>query len=200
MILLFFLALNLYTSDAFTSTRNARASLSLQATATTKEVVYDGPEWTSIQSVLGVGNNDATIGKMTVVVGLREDTGDKVVGVVASEPNDNTIALQSTSLQIHADSMASVPKSVPDQDAVNTMIAALSGVQCTLPRVEGVGGASATAENGLVSGKVVILGGSEYACFAAEGLAAMGTQVSLVSTNKVKVQHQNGKKKEQWEN
>jgi len=41
--------------------------------------------------------------------------------------------------------------------------------------------------------QVVVLGGSEYACFAAEGLAALGSQVSLVSTNKVSLKHKNGK-------
>ena len=73
--------------------------------------------------------------------------------------------------------------------AVMAMIAALTGVQCTLPRVEGVGGADVS----MVSGKVVILGGSDYACFAAEGLAALGSQVSLISTNNnVNVKNKNG--------
>lgn len=158
--------------------------------AITKDVVYDGPEWTSIQDSLGVKTSNS-YGKMTVVAGEREDTGEKIVGVVAD--SNSGVALKGTSIQVQESSVAKIPSAIQEQDAINTMIAALTGIQCTLPKVEGVGGANPTEENSMVSGKVVILGGSDYACFAAEGLAVLGTKVSLVSTNAVTVDHLNGK-------
>lgn len=172
---------------------SSRQSTSFQA-ARTKDVVYDGPEWTSIQDSLGLKTSSPTTsyGKMTVVVGVRQDSGDKIVGVVADSGGADTVSLQGSNLHVYSESTAKLPSSgVKDEEAMNTMIAALTGVECTLPRVEGVGGSLVSEENSMVSGKVVILGGSEYACFAAKGLAALGSQVSLVSTNDVKLQHGN---------
>jgi hypothetical protein len=61
---------------------------------------------------------------------------------------------------------------VSDPDAISTYIISLSAIHCALPKVvEGV------------AGKAVILGGNELACFAAQGLASLGVQVSLVTTN-----------------
>lgn len=179
-----------------TTAKTPRARLSLQAT--TREVIFDGPEWASIQETLSLRPNKPSVGtsvvdsygRMTVVVGVQEDTGDRIVGIASDDTAG--VALKGTKLQVYQDSVAKFnPKQVNDAEAMNTMIAALTGIQCTLPRVEGVGGADTTAENSMVSGKVVIMGGSEYACFAAEGLAALGSTVALVSTNKVTVKNQN---------
>ncbi|CAB9520557.1 expressed unknown protein [Seminavis robusta] len=132
---------------------------------------------------------------MTVVAGTRDDTGDRIVGVMAGKSSGDyddedllpKVSLKESNLQVYEHSAAKIGKGIQDQDALNTMIAAFTGIHCTAPRVEGVGG----AKDSMVSGKVVVLGGNDYACFAAEGLAALGSQVSLISTNKVKVQNDN---------
>jgi Pyridine nucleotide-disulphide oxidoreductase len=165
---------------------------------TTKKVVFDGPEWASIQQILRVPKQSGadSLGLMTVVVGTREDTGDRIVGVVSSsgavQDEMPTFSLkENKGIQVYQHSAAKVGNNkIQDREAMNTLIAALTGVHCTAPRVEGVGGAT---NSELISGKVVILGGSDYACFAAEGLAALGSQVTLVSTNnKLNVKNPSG--------
>lgn len=112
-----------------------------------------------------------------------------MVGILVDNNNNNN----NNDMQVYQNSLAKIPSKVKDQDAIHTMIAALTGVQCTAPRVQGVGGSDASSDdNGMVSGKVVILGGSEYACFAAKGLAALGSHVSVVSTNeKLQIRSEN---------
>jgi hypothetical protein len=184
---------NPHPSLAFSSTSNKFARLSSPLHVTTKKVVFDGPEWASIRQILKLQTTKAdSLGLMTVVLGTREDTGDRIVGVVATCRDEMpTFSLkENKNLQVYQHCAAKVGK-IPDQYAMNTLIAALTGVHCAAPRVEGVGGAT---NSELVSGKVVILGGSDYACFAAEGLAALGSQVTLVSTNynKITVKNPNG--------
>jgi hypothetical protein len=193
-------------SSTTTSTTISRPSSRPRVSAsllhvTSRKAVFDGPEWTSIQQILkipkqkqsGSGSSNS-LGLMTVVVGTREDTGDRIVGVVSSplggdddvDVEDDrmpTFSLQENkNIHVYQHSAAKVGNNnkIQDQDAINTMIAALTGVHCAAPRVVGVGGAT---NSELVSGKVVILGGSDYACFAAEGMAALGSQVTLVSTS-----------------
>jgi hypothetical protein len=61
--------------------------------------------------------------------------------------------------------MAIIPKQVSDQDAISTLVGSLVGIHCTLPTLEQVGGAP--GEN-FVSGKVVVVGSNDYACFCSE--------------------------------
>ena len=165
----------------------------------TKTVVFDGPEWSSIQQAVVTPDSSTTNtqnsegGVMTVAVGTRN--GERTVGVVAAaegSSSSSTVVLDDTSIHVYEHAMAPLPANIPEQDALNTVVAALVGIQCTAPRVEGVGGAS--SDFLVNAAKVVVLGGSDYAAFCADGLAACGCGVSLVTTNSnnVKVKDPNG--------
>jgi hypothetical protein len=153
--------------------------------------VLDGAEWISVQTLLEgenklLGQSPTKYGYMTIVTGrLKDDQPQqRVVGMQA------TTELQSSgdSLKIYQDSLAYIPDKISDQDAIATYITSLSAIHCALPRIHQVGGASLLNETtGFVGGKAVVLGGSELACFAANGLAALGAQVSLVSTGSPKL-------------
>ena len=69
-----------------------------------------------------------------------------------------------------------------DNDALSTAAAAVVGVHCALPRVGGVGG-SDNSNDVFYSGKAVIIGGNDYACFLADAMASLGIEVSIVSNN-----------------
>lgn len=130
-------------------------------TATAQNVIYDGPEWTSLQECLNCRNAAADCGRMTIVVGTTKEGGDKVVGVVVAEQEKvdekkrhKTVELNENNYKIYKESMAVLPAKIKDQDAIQTMIAALSGVYCTVPKVEGVGGAEKDESKMAVQGKV----------------------------------------------
>jgi hypothetical protein len=90
--------------------------------------------------------------------------------------------------EVYEDSVAIIPDKISDQDAIATCIHSLAAIHCTMPRLDGVGGSSSDdVANSFVSGRVVVLGGNDLACFAAHGLAALGVHVSLVSTGSPKV-------------
>ena len=158
---------------------------------TTKTVVFDGPEWSSIQQAMPDRTTPTTLnscGVMTVAVGTFE--GERMVGVVAEQDSsDATVTLDNNS-RVYQHTLAKLPAKIPDQDALTTVVAALVGIQCTAPRLDSVGGSSQS--ECWVSGRVVVLGGSDYAAFCAEGLAACGAHVYWVSTNNVNIQHPNG--------
>lgn len=71
-----------------------------------------------------------------------------------------------------------------------TYIAGISTIHAVLPKVEQVGGSDDTT---IATGdaKVVVVGGNDLACFAAEGLSSLGVQVCLVSTGNPKVRSTN---------
>jgi hypothetical protein len=74
---------------------------------------------------------------MVIVTGsrLESSTGDRVVGIQAKEG----IALSADTF-LYPQSVAKIPPHVSDRDAISTLLVALAGVHCVLPRIEGVGG------------------------------------------------------------
>lgn len=128
-------------------------------------------------------------GVIKVVTGtLDQNPTDRIIGIVAEEvenPNEHTstIPIQNKNggiVYLFKDSIAKIPKSVSDQDAMSTCIAALSGVHCACfdpdreadKVVKGIGGSAddfvlpKESVNGKGIGKkVVVLGGSDYASF-----------------------------------
>lgn len=101
---------------------------------------------------------------MTIITGTLPKTNERVVGIQAEDTDDDTISLDDSTF-LYKDSMATIPKQVKEQDAMTTLLASLVGVHCVLPAVEEIGGSDSDS---FVSGKVVVMGGSDYACFAAE--------------------------------
>ena len=92
---------------------------------------------------------------------------DKVLGVAAAAPaecGNATVSIGDADL--YRDSLAVLPSSCSETDAISTASASLLGVHC--------GGARG-------GGKVVIVGGGDYAAFLAAAHAQLGRDVALVS-------------------
>jgi len=186
-------------SAAATTTTNNNAAAAADVVTLTKitaraKVVYDGPEWNSLQDYFlrttatttsssssssnknkkASGNNSikaagSDYGTMTVVVGRNKDD-QKLVGILS--PTTTTTTSSSSSdddddddeIKIYKHSMAKIPTVaardrnkivITDDDAIRTVIATLTSIQCTIPRITGVGGDTDNHENvGMVSGKV----------------------------------------------
>jgi hypothetical protein len=151
-------------------------TISLKTVDQQQLAVLDGAEWASVRTV-SAGESSSSpsrskFGYTTVVVG-KDDEGATVVGMQSKDQPQ----------QIYQDSAARIPAGVKPEDALATYIASISTIHAVLPRSEQVGG----SDESLVSGKVVVMGSNELACFAAEGLACFGVHVCLVSTGTPKV-------------
>jgi hypothetical protein len=157
-----------------TTSTNNHPTVSLQTLQQSQLAILDGAEWASVQRILkeqGATKKSTLYGFCKVITG-RNAQNERVVGLQAD--NDNSV---------FESSVAKIPDKVSDPDAISTYIISLSAIHCALPKVEGVGG----GDDSLIAGKAVILGGNDLACFAAQGLASLGVQVSLVSTNSPKI-------------
>lgn len=160
-----------------------KKSVSLQAVSKQKLSLIDGPELSSLQSFLfqeGTidenplkqifrGNNDRKVGFMNIATGTIKDDGRQVVGIVAPPGIDcdegDFVCLDDKTF-LFSDSIADIPTGVSEDDAMATLSASLAGVHCAIPRLQKVGGGDDS--DGQVFGKVVIVGGSDYAAFLAE--------------------------------
>lgn len=163
------------------SVKTSLSTVSLQSIETTQLAILDGPEWLSIQTLQKNNNNNnnknnnyvpnSKFGYVNVVVG-KDSQGQPVIGIKSDKDE-----------QVYQDSLAKIPSRIKKEDAIATYIASLSTVHAVLPKAEQVGG----SQEVMIGGKVVIMGGNELACFAAEGLASLGVDVCLVSTGSPKV-------------
>jgi hypothetical protein len=185
-----FLAIFLHSSNALSAVAAVVTELptvGLSSSSRSQLAVLDGSEWASIQNILRQekrleGGTSTKYGYMTIVTGrTAEDQRQRVVAMRAAD-DENTV---------YADSIAIIPDKVSDDDAISTYIASLSTIQPVLPKSYQVGG----SDESTVGGKSVVLGSNELACFAAEGLASLGVDVSLVSNGNPKVKTNVGKRK-----
>ncbi len=113
----------------------------------------------------------------------QQQQQQRVIGIQAQDngvggDSNNIIAL-SSQVGIYRDSMSTIPPNIKDANAISTYLAAMS-VHCCLPKIDNVGGSdrstdgdSSVSTSGSSSfvipkSKVVVLGGSDFACFAAE--------------------------------
>ena len=163
-----------------------RRSVSLQAVSKQKLSLIDGPELSSLQSFLfqeGTieenplnrlprGNeNRNNVGFMNIATGTIKDDGRQVVGIVAppgsniDNDEEDFVCLDEKTF-LFSDSIADIPTGVSEDDAIATLSASLTGVHCAIPRLQRVGGGDDS--DGQVFGKVVVVGGSDYAAFLAE--------------------------------
>jgi len=131
-----------------------------------------------------INNNHLMVGCLTLVTGTTTTDADadtapsrRIVGVQKQVSNDNssieeenndTIVLD-TNTQIYKHTAASIPQSISDNDALSTAAASLVGIHCALPnKVDMVGGSTLSDTDVFYSGRVVVMGGNELACFFAE--------------------------------
>jgi hypothetical protein len=155
--------------------------------------VLDGAEWTSVQTILRAEFSSSTTtsttsgttrtteaktkyGYMRVVTG-RDSKDRRVVAVRYNDGDDDSDKTKDSHNLVYEDSVAVIPEKISDADAIATFTTCLSSVHCALPRVERVGGGN----DSIVAGRAVVLGSSDVACFAAEGLASLGIEVFLVN-------------------
>ncbi len=131
------------------------------------------------------------VGSLTLVTGTTQEDSSRIIGVQAqrsssSIDDDDANNYETVSLgdgvDVYKHTIATIPQSVSDNDALSTAAAAVVGVHCALPRVGGVGG-SDNSNDVFYSGKSIIIGGNDYACFLADAMASLGIEVSIVSNN-----------------
>jgi len=113
---------------------------------------------------------------MKVVTG-RDETNRRVVAMLCIDSDGS----QQQDLSVYEESVAVIPNKISDADAISTYIASLSAIHCALPRVENVGGSGDGISATISTGKAVVLGSGDLACFTAEGLASLGMHVYLVN-------------------
>lgn len=194
------LVLILPSAAAFLQPRSSHTSISsstsflLNAVSQRQTFIIDGGELESFllhnnnsegeTSSTGGGRRGNVVGSLTLVTGTTQDDPSKrIIGVKADDDVNNyeTVSL-GDAVDVYKHTIATIPQSVSDNDALSTAAAAVVGVHCALPRVGGVGG-SDNSNDVFYSGKSVIIGGNDYACFLADAMASLGIEVSIVSNN-----------------
>uniref|UniRef100_A0A7S3PZB1 Thioredoxin domain-containing protein n=2 Tax=Chaetoceros debilis TaxID=122233 RepID=A0A7S3PZB1_9STRA len=135
-------------------------------------------------------------GKRIVGISADHNFGSEGYEVIQTE----TSTTSKIPFSIYKDSIAELPASskiISDDDAISTFVAAMTAVHCAYHNpirkedtlVEGVGGSNDTFEaDGSTRSErksIVVMGGSDYASFIADGIAALGAKVTQVSTNKL---------------
>jgi hypothetical protein len=186
-LLLFFLAP--LSCEALSSSTIVKEfpTVSLKSADKSQLAILDGAEWASVQGILRKEKRlSATTkyGYMKVVTGRNEDN-ERVIAMQSVNDNENVV---------YKDSMAVIPSKISEADAISTYVSSLCAIHAVLPKAEQVGGSDET----IVAGKVVVMGSSEFACFAAEGLASLGADVCLVSPGNPKVRTSVGNCKSSW--
>jgi hypothetical protein len=172
------------------SSLNPTTTLSMTSVTNKQVAIYDAAELRAIERFLSQNENssmsraissvrnrydDDRIGIMTVVTGKVLETGAastrRVVGVQVSPLiKSEEIFWLDESTGLYPDSVAYIPERISDAVAITTYVSGLVTIHCTLPRVKQVGVSDfsfSADEDDFVGGKVVVIGGSDYAVFAA---------------------------------
>jgi hypothetical protein len=167
-----------------TSVSTSYPTKSLLSVGKSQLAVLDGGEWNSVQTILRDEwkTTPTKYGYMKVVAGRDEENRRVVAMQCLGDDNNMNI--------VYHDTVAVIPDKISDDDAIATYVTAFSCVHCALPRLENVGG----GQDSIATGKAVVLGCSDLACFAANGLASLGIEVYLVNNKgSAKVTHRNSK-------
>ena len=201
---------------SFTSfTSSTTSTTQLHSISKQQIGALDGSNYNALELFLAAegvtfnnNKNAEKLGRCNVVVGsLDENPKDRIVGIAAASASSSstdgdaaaathtqTVPITNadgSKMHLYKDSIAKVPNSVSDEDAISTCIAALTGVHCAYfdpdreedKVVKGVGGSDddfilpldlgndhgdGDGSSDKVGKKVVVLGGGDYASFIAE--------------------------------
>ena len=151
------------------SSKQYSAVSSLAAVSQSQVAALDGAEWISLQCHLMERNllprgRFSKVGSMTIVTGTTTDSKERIVGIQApANQNEETTIPLNEETYIYKSSMATIPPNVSDQTAISTVLGALVGVHCVLPKVEHVGGGT-NEDDSFVSGKVLNI--NEYTVYS----------------------------------
>lgn len=150
-----------------------------------------------------VVNDD--IGHLRIVTGISKQDGSQVVGMPCTSPAAENLhkpdspegdhngegLLLTSGDSLAADSVACIPVGVKPDQAAATYSYALTHVHSLFNVVENVGGSRRDVVVMTTPPKhAVVVGGSEDAIRAAQGLQALGSDVTLVSTQASKARQQ----------
>ena len=201
LVLLLPIVTNALQTPSPLTVRRSTPTSSLQAVSLRRTFIFDGGE---LESFLlhGNNNNDESIGttantnkvgSLTLVTGTTQEDPSQRIVAVQTNNNDNAAAnnyetVSMGDVDVYAHTIANIPNKVTDSDALSTAAASLVGIHCAIPKVGGVGG-SDNSNDVFYTGKAVVVGGNDYACFVADGLATLGIDVSLVSTGSPKAKN-----------
>jgi len=116
--------------------------------------------------------------KGTQIVGVEVPSTIKNSTSGSDESSHDTILSIDEKLHLYRDSVAVLPSKLSPADAISTAATSLLGVHC--------GGSShllpsSSGKHTEKKGKIVIVGGGDYASFLARALVGLGNEVSLVS-------------------
>ena len=155
----------------------------------------DGDEWRSLANLLSL-TLPGKIGCMTVVTGTSLETNKRIVGIqatttttTAKEATEGSPVFVSPDCGLYADSVATIPNRITDEQAISTLVASLTTVHCVSTLLGGVGG-STDASSGVFgkvgapamfcahssffggglltyASQIVVLGGSTHSSFTA---------------------------------
>lgn len=174
---------------------SAYSTLTLSTLGKSQLAILDGAEWNSVRNILkgqqelesspssssmSTETNSAPFtryGYMTIVTG-KDENNRRIVAMQCMDNGGDINTNNNPPRMVYKDSVAAIPQTVSDEDAISTYTLAFSSIHCALPRIENIGGSN---DSIVSTGKVVVLGSSDLACFSAEGLASMGMEVFMVN-------------------
>ena len=187
------------TSVSFTgliSNQNQRYKHELCGITKSKVAVLDGSSFNALDAFLtaeGVTKSDVSNRNPSLnrhrhgfcsVITAKLTNNERIVGIRV-EPDNKSDFLEKViiedGVEVYKDSLATIPKSISDDDAISTFVASLAGIHCSYydpvsPEgtiVKNIGGSaenfvSAEESTNDAKRKAVVVGGGDYACFVAE--------------------------------
>lgn len=180
---------------------NRRRSLEIYSVTKSQTAILDGSSFNALDTFLAAegkvsstssqaGMNAQKHGYCSFVT-AKLPNNERVVGIrvdgqQSGQENDNleTVVIDE-GVEIYKDSLATIPKSISDDDAISTAIASMASVHCAVHNpipandkiVQNVGGSSENfvsnvstkIENNTIDNKIaVVVGGGDFASFVAE--------------------------------
>jgi hypothetical protein len=172
---------------------NTRYHHELNGISKSQVAVLDGSSFNALDVFLTAEgkqssnmNSTSRHGYCSVIV-VRKSNNERVVAmrIVQNGDYDDDHLEKVTiddNIEVYKDSIATIPKSISDEDAISTCIASLVGIHCALydpvcpdnTIVRNVGGSTETfissdeVEEEMENKKAVVVGGGDYAAFVAE--------------------------------
>lgn len=194
-----------YANTNINTNHNRNTHTKLYSVTKSQTVILDGSSFNALELFLAAEGNKASSSSNTnvgtkrhgycSVVTVRLPTKERVVGIrVENDANNTPTQNDDTNsnletvwiedgVELYKDSMATIPDSISDEDAISTTIGSLTGIHCAaynpIPLdnkvVKNIGG---SAENFVSSEekesivvdnkKAVVIGGGDFASFVAE--------------------------------
>lgn len=196
----FFFAATAFSLSTPTSTISTIGKPSIFSTITNRQIgILDGSELAGLNEFMsgkGKDDNDKDVGEGHLVNNNKNNFGiiRFITGTTTIDGVDRrVIGIESSDSENNSDNLgiplATIPDKVSDMDAISTAMASIVAVHCCVPTVSQVGGSDDSSGTEFVSGKAVVMGSGEYACYAARAMELLGAEVTLVSTGRPRIKN-----------